>query len=235
MTNRALARNSLCASPLAGRISAVAVAVLALVAAPCNAQAPQGAPRKASSPAATAPSATGPVDVSGIIHVCSSCHGPGGRSVSSTFPRLAGQQKDYLVAQLGAFRDHTRADPHAQTYMWGMAARLTDPVIEGIAAYYSGQAPVPGTPNASAEAAAGRKIFDEGIPAQSVAACKACHGDHAEGNAVIPRLAGQHRAYIEAQLEAFASKARANEIMHENSKGLTADEIRDVAAYLQTQ
>jgi cytochrome c553 len=56
--------------------------------------------------------------VAGTLHVCESCHGPGGRSISPTFPRLAGQQKDYLVAQLQAFRDKTRADPHAQTYMW---------------------------------------------------------------------------------------------------------------------
>jgi mono/diheme cytochrome c family protein len=29
--------------------------------------------------------------------------------------------------------------------------------------------------------------------------------------------------------------ARANEVMHENSKTLTAEQIRDVAAYVQTQ
>jgi cytochrome c553 len=236
MTIRALARNPLPAPRLAGRIFAAAVlALLALMAAPCNAQAPQGAPRGASPPAATAPPAAGPVDVSGIIHVCSSCHGPGGRSVSSTFPRLAAQQKEYLVAQLRAFRDHTRADPHAKTYMWGMAARLTDAVIEGIADYYSRQPAVPGTPDASALAAAGRRIFTEGIPSQSVPACKACHGDHAEGNAVIPRLAGQHRAYIEVQLAAFASKARTNDVMHENTKNLTAAQISAVAAYVETQ
>jgi cytochrome c553 len=37
----------------------------------------------------------------------------------------------------------------------------------------------------------------------------------------FPRLAGQHQAYLARQLEAFASMARANEIMHENSKNLT--------------
>jgi len=174
-------------------------------------------------------------EVDGTVHVCSSCHGFGGKSISPTFPRLAGQQEDYLVAQLTAFRDKTRADPHAQTYMWGMAAHLSDPMIAGVAGYYSKQPPVPGSPDNSPEAAAGRKIYTAGIPDESVPACAACHGDHAEGNAVIPRLAGQHRAYIETQLEAFASKARANEIMHENSKGLTAEQIRDVAAFVRTQ
>lgn len=175
-----------------------------------------------------------PPDVAGTVHVCSSCHGPGGHSISSTFPRLAGQQKDYLIAQLTAFRDHRRADPHAQTYMWGMAAQLSDPTIAALAAYYSAQPPVPGTPDNSPEAQAGRKIYTEGIAAQSVPACILCHGEKGAGNGPIPRLAGQHSAYIERQLEAFASKARANEIMHENSKNLTAEQIHDVAAYVRS-
>jgi cytochrome c553 len=172
--------------------------------------------------------------VAGTVHICSSCHGPGGRSISSTFPRLAGQQKDYLIAQLQAFRDKTRADPHAQTYMWGMAARLSDATIDGVAAYYASQTPVAGEPNASPEAAAGKKIFTEGIPSENEPACMSCHGEQAQGNGPIPRLAGQHRAYLARQLEAFASSARANEIMHENSKNLTPEQISEVTAYLAT-
>ena len=235
MSAAAPAPRSLPARRRTAAAAIVAVGALAvLFAVPGHAQAPAATPKR-TGPAATAPAPSGPVDVSGIVHVCSSCHGPGGHSISSTFPRLAAQQKDYLVAQLRAFRDHTRADPHAKTYMWGMAARLSDAAIDGIAEYYSTQAPVPGVPDASAEAEAGRKIFNDGIAAQSVPACKACHGDHGEGNAVIPRLAGQHRDYIEAQLQAFATKARANDIMHENSKNLTAEQIRDVAAFVHTQ
>jgi cytochrome c553 len=176
----------------------------------------------------------GPPDVTGTVHVCSSCHGPGGHSISSTFPRLAGQQRDYLIAQLTAFRDHKRADPHAQTYMWGMAARLSDPMIAALAAYYSAQPPVSGTPDDSPEAQAGRKIYTEGIAAENVPACILCHGEKGAGNGPIPRLAGQHSAYIGRQLEAFASNARANEIMHENSRGLTPEQIRDVAAYVRS-
>ena len=171
-------------------------------------------------------------DIAGIVHVCSSCHGPGGHSISSTFPRLAGQQKDYLIAQLTNFRDHKRADPHAQTYMWGMAARLSNPTIVALATYYAAQPPTPGTPDNSPEALAGRKIYTEGIPAQGVPACMTCHGAKGEGNAAFPRLAGQHKAYIERQLEAFASNARANIIMHENSKNLTPEQISEVAAYV---
>ncbi len=172
--------------------------------------------------------------VAGTVYVCSSCHGPGGHSISSTFPRLAGQQKDYLVAQLKAFRGHTRADPHAKTYMWGMAAKLNDPTIAAIAAYYAAQPPVAGEPGASPEIAAGKKIFAEGIPAQGVPPCMACHGDKGQGNGPIPRLAGQHPVYLARQLAAFASNARANEIMHQNSKNLTPEQISEVTAFLGT-
>ena len=179
----------------------------------------------------------GPADqvVAGTEHVCSSCHGADGRSVSPTFPRLAGQQEAYIAVQLKAFRDHSRADPHAHTYMWGMAARLTDPTIDGLAAFYAKQPPAPGTKTGQAEMAAGEKIFREGIAATEVPACIACHGEKAEGAGVIPRLAGQHRGYLERQLKAFASTARANEIMHENSKNMTTEQISQVAAFLTAQ
>ena len=52
--------------------------------------------------------------------------------------------------------------------MWGMAARLTDPMIAALAAYYAAQPPVPGTPDNSPEAAAGRKIYTKGIAAENV-------------------------------------------------------------------
>jgi cytochrome c553 len=177
----------------------------------------------------------GPVtqqQIDGTVHVCTSCHGFGGRSISPTFPNLAGQQHDYIVAQLQAFRDHTRADPHAHTYMWGMAAHLSDAMIEGLAKYFSSQPPAAATPGDPALIAAGKKIFTDGISDRGVPACMSCHGDKAQGAGTIPRLADQHPGYIEEQLTNFASMARANEIMHMTSKDLKPEEIRALAAYV---
>jgi cytochrome c553 len=173
--------------------------------------------------------------VEGTIHVCSSCHGLDGKSISPTFPRLAGQQKDYIVNQLTAFRNKTRADPHAHTYMWGMAARLSDATIEGVATYFSSMPPAVGAPGDPKEMDAGKQIFTEGIPAESVPPCMACHGDQAQGQGEIPRLAGQHREYLQGQLEAFAVNSRANEIMHENAMHLTPPEITAITTYLAAQ
>jgi len=151
------------------------------------------------------------------------------------FPNLAGQQAVYLETQLKAFRDRSRADPHAQAFMWGMAAQLTDSTISTIAAYFAAQPPAAGKSAGRDETAAGKKVYEEGISAQQVPACASCHGEKAAGNAVFPRLAGQHRAYLERQLAAFISNARANEIMHENSKNLTALQISQLAAFLSAQ
>jgi cytochrome c553 len=166
---------------------------------------------------------------------CSTCHGPRGISVAPTFPNLAGQQAPYLEAQLKAFRDRSRADPHAQAFMWGMAAQLTDDTIKDIANYFAAQPSAAGMRADRAEIAAGRKIYEEGIPAQNVPACQNCHGNKAQGNGPFPRLAGQHRGYLEKQLEAFAANLRANPIMHENSKNLTALQISQVAGFLSSQ
>lgn len=175
-----------------------------------------------------------PPEIAGIVHVCSSCHGPQGHPVSPNFPYLAAQQKDYLETQLKGMRDHTRDDPHVRTYMAGMAARLTDPQIAALSAYYAAQPPVPGQPNAEAGVAVGRQIYTQGIPAASIPPCAACHGDKGEGNGAIPRLAGQSAEYVERELNDFKTLGRTNEIMHQNTLKMTPEQMHEVALYLGT-
>lgn len=186
-------------------------------------------------PASRAPAGEVPPAIAETIHVCSSYHGLQGHSTSSLFPRLAGQQKDYIVTQLQAFRDHTRADRHAKTYMWGMAARLTDAQVASIADYYASQPPVDGEPDPSPQITTGAQIYAKGIPSEKVPACMNCHGKKGEGQGTTPRLAGQHPDYLARQLEWFASTARANQIMYESSRNLTPEQIEAVAAYLGNQ
>ena len=65
--------------------------------------------------------------------ICAACHGPDGISINPLWPSLAAQKKDYIIKQLKAFRDGTRADPA----MSPMAKPLTDADIENLAAHYS--------------------------------------------------------------------------------------------------
>ena len=162
---------------------------------------------------------------------CQDCHGPRGNSTVATFPRLNGQQADYIAAQLKNFRDHSRSDPHAQAYMWGMASQLDDSIITELGKYYGGQTPTP-PQSGGALAAEGKKLYLSGAPAQNVPACATCHGAHAEGNSIMPRLAGQHADYLKKQLEAFRSTLRENDIMHANTKDMTDSQIEALVSYL---
>src|ERR1700758_4855149 len=63
------------------------------------------------------------------MQVCSNCHGPYGVSVSPNFPNLAAQQQPYLAEQLKSFKLHTRSDPAASRYMWGLSSNLSDDQI----------------------------------------------------------------------------------------------------------
>jgi mono/diheme cytochrome c family protein len=40
------------------------------------------------------------------LQVCSGCHGKTVKSISSQYPHLAGQQKEYLRIQLAQFKEH---------------------------------------------------------------------------------------------------------------------------------
>lgn len=86
---------------------------------------------------------------------------------------------------------------------------------------------VVGASHAAGDAAAGK--------AKS-AACAACHA--ADGNSVVPtfpKLAGQHAAYLEAQLKAFKSGTRANPIMAGQAAALSDADMANLAAYFSSQ
>lgn len=170
------------------------------------------------------------------INLCSACHGEGGRSKVAAYPSLAGQMSMYTIAQLKDFRSQTRAESDTKAYMWGVSALLEDATIVGLAQYYAEQDPPPGKPGNPKLVAAGRKIYEEGIPARNVRACATCHGDTAEGAAGFPRLAGQHADYVFRQLKIFGTSLRPHGvIMKEETKNMTTAEMRAVAEYVQSR
>lgn len=81
--------------------------------------------------------------------------------------------------------------------------------------------------NAQAEAPA--------TPAKA-AMCIGCHG--ANGNSVVPnfpKLAGQHAAYTTKQLKDFRDGFRKDAVMSGFAKGLTDEEITELATYYAAQ
>ena len=168
------------------------------------------------------------------VQVCSICHGIDGNSVSPNFPRLAGQQATYVIAQLENFRGHGRSDPAGFEYMWGISHKLTDEQIKGLAEYFAKQVP---QPNAAVDAklmAVGKDIYMNGVPAKEAPPCMACHGPQGEGVANFPRLADQHRDYLVKQLQVFQrTDERPNTPMTQVTHLLSKEDMEAVAGYLQ--
>jgi len=68
-----------------------------------------------------------------LAATCANCHGTDGRSVTKEMASLAGLPKDYLVAQMKAFRDGARP----ATVMPQIAKGYSDAQIELVADYLS--------------------------------------------------------------------------------------------------
>lgn len=168
------------------------------------------------------------------VGVCGTCHGPHGNSEQPKFPILAGQNPNYLAAQLKNFRSQTRGDPDAISYMWGMAGLLSDDSITALAQYYSTQKVAPAKARTSAEIVRGRDIYEHGIESEGVPACMACHGPNAHGTGDFPRLAGQHAQYVLKQLSSFQSNMRNVAVMHGVAQSLRLSEMEAVAAYVES-
>jgi cytochrome c553 len=66
---------------------------------------------------------------------CAVCHGADGNSATPDFPRIAGQQPDYILHSLSAYKSGARKDP----VMGAMAAALSKQDMEDLAAYFSSQ------------------------------------------------------------------------------------------------
>ena len=68
------------------------------------------------------------------------------------------------------------------------------------------------------------------------AVCGACHGvDGNSASGQFPKLAGQNASYIAEQLADFKSGKRQNPIMGPQAKGLSDQDMQDVAAYFAAQ
>ena len=68
--------------------------------------------------------------------VCAACHGQNGLAQIPTYPNLAGQNEQYLVMALKAYKNKQRTGGQA-AIMQGQAAALSDEDIANLAAYYA--------------------------------------------------------------------------------------------------
>ena len=165
-----------------------------------------------------------------IASRCALCHGPEGESASAIYPRLAAQHPDYLKKQLKDFRDGRRTSDT----MSDMAKDLKDEDIAALAAFFASKKAGGRQPGDVDLAGVGKFIFQRGNSFYGVSACASCHGPKGFGTEQLPRLAGQHPAYIETQLKEFNKRERTNDnsIMHSVAAKLTELETKAVSVYI---
>lgn len=161
---------------------------------------------------------------------CHLCHGEEGEASSAIYPRLAGQNRNYLVKQLKNFRDGKRKSDT----MNEMAKGLKDDQIDALADYFSSKPALTHRVRDKEFAAVGQYLFKKGNKYSGIPACKSCHGEFGQGTEELPRLAGQHKRYVADQLQAFGERARTNDnaIMHTIASKLTELEIEALALYV---
>src|SRR6202171_3962999 len=168
---------------------------------------------------------------------CKTCHGVSGQGFRGAFPmpRLAGQQPEYLESQLQAFIERRRTNP----VMFNVAHVLSPSMLTALSAHFKDLNPKPlgGAPKELV--AAGKKIYEEGVPSAEVPACATCHGPEAKGADAFPRLAGQLHDYVAKKLLNWSkergqdpAKPDTSTIMQPIAHNLTEAQVKAVAAYL---
>ncbi len=177
-----------------------------------------------------------------VIQTCAACHGPDGIATAPTFPNLAGQNYNYLLKALEAFRSGAWNTTPMKELVATIPTAGKNRNLKQVAAYFS-QHPLDyakraaGAKPAKAVAEAGYKLYFQGNRKTHVPACAACHLASGMGDApmAVPRLAGQNAQYLVSQLKAFASGARQtspDHVMGKIAGRLSDKEIQAVASYL---
>jgi cytochrome c553 len=169
---------------------------------------------------------------------CAACHGDKGLSQSMApgpvFPSLAGQSPYAIYKQLHDFQSGARVNPQ----MTPIAQSLAVEDLANVAAYYAdaskeyaavGSRELLGDPEIE-------KLANEGDSHRRLPACLACHVNNSGGPLETPVITGQGKDYLLAQLNAFASGQRKNDVygrMRDVAGKLTPQERAALARYFE--
>lgn len=148
---------------------------------------------------------------------CAGCHGEDGNSQDIKIPSLAGQDTDYLVNAINAYKEKGSRD-HGD--MRGVAQELENQSIKHLAQYYSRLTPK-GVPPRILEG-----------PEELSRKCDRCHGkDGLTPDPEKPRIGGQRQTYLIKALNAYKNGDRTHSTMQAMAKDMWAVEIEAIAAY----
>lgn len=160
---------------------------------------------------------------------CAACHGADGNGeISGSTPRIAGQHYRVLAKQLLDFRAGKRWDFRMEGMADSHHLKGAQDIAD-VAVYITGLTRPATRGLGSGEfAAEGAGLF--------AARCQSCHGAKAEGDSArgVPRLAGQHYAYLMRQMyDAVDGRRPALPRLHsQRIAPLDFQQVRAVADFL---
>ena len=171
---------------------------------------------------------------------CTACHGAQGRAgPDGYYPRLAGKPAAYLFNQLQNFR----AGRRHYALMSGLLDSMDEAYLQDIADYFAALSlPYPAPAKAAQggrEMERGRRLVQNGNPAQGLPACTQCHGLQLTG--VLPATPGPlglPADYLNAQLGGWQTGQRhagAPDCMEHIAKQLSPSDTSAVARWLAAQ
>jgi len=169
-------------------------------------------PAQRSAPARGDPAAGEP-----LTAMCGGCHGPRGVSSDAATPTLAGQDPQYLMKAIKAYRTSRQH--------WGMQRFVTgvsDKDIENLTAFYAIQPsrPADSVPSSARELAV---------------KCDRCHDAEDNPSMVTPILRAQDKDYLVMALRAYRDDKRESTTMHKMSVIYSNAVIDDIASYYASQ
>ncbi len=167
-----------------------------------------------------------------VYEICATCHLPEGWGNSDGgYPQIAGQHQSVLVKQLldirSGFRENPAMYPFVQERTMGGYQDMAD-VVAYIARLpmHPRHAKGPWS-DLSKEFQQGKKLYND--------KCARCHGALGEGKNIgaIPRLYGQHYAYLLRQLELVHKGIRkVNPAMKAIVDSVPDDKLQKIANYV---
>lgn len=150
--------------------------------------------------------------------LCGGCHGSHGVSTDSATPTLAGQDAEYLVHSMKAYRKDRKHAP-----MQKAVADLSDQDIVNIAAFYSVQK--------SKAAEKGETLVKD-----TTEKCDRCHSPQLENPSMpVPIIRAQDRDYLTMALRAYHDDRRESTMMHKMSLPFSESVIDSLAAFYASQ
>jgi len=187
-----------------------------------------------------------------INGVCAACHGDTGQGgKKGEYPRLAGQNVEYLMDQLKKFKERKRTNlpmfpyteerelpdediVHISAYLASIKLDTTYPVFkdtDDALTRLLAMDKVLNIPRSEGDVEAGAKLYKT--------ECASCHKKDGMGHKTVPMLAGQYTIYLKRQIDKFIKGERIHDEDIKNPSkdvlnALKLEEIRDILAFLTT-